>query len=109
MTDSSAQYRPSTADLVRTVGEFLAEIGPKLDEGDRYTALVCSHILAMVERELASPPLAPMNEADLADAIRAGAHDADWDAIFDAVLHRTIARVALVKPSHLVQRHQKSK
>ena len=106
MTDPSAHYRPSTADLLHTVGEFLGEIGPKLESGDRYTALVCSHILAMVERELLGEPLEPIDEAALAAAIRAGEHDADWDATFDTILWRTIARVAVVKPDHLAEQHR---
>jgi Domain of unknown function (DUF6285) len=106
MTDANAHYRPSTANLLHTVGEFLAEIGPKLESGDRYTALVCAHILAMVERELLGAPLEPIDEAALAAAIRTGKHDADWGATFDAVLRRTIARVALVKPDHLAPQHR---
>jgi hypothetical protein len=106
MTDSSAHFRPSTADLVHTVADFLDEISPALNSGDRYTALVCKHILAMVERELLSAPLAPLDEAALAAAIRAGRHDTTWNSTFDAILQRTVARVALVKPDHLAAKHR---
>jgi hypothetical protein len=106
MTDPVTHYRPTTADLLRTVAEFLTDVGPKLDSGDRYTALVCTHILAMVERELLGTKLEPLDEAGLAAAIRAGAHDEDWEATFEAILHRTIARVALVKPDHLAEKHR---
>jgi hypothetical protein len=106
MTEPSTHYRPSTADLVHTVADFLDEIGPALNSGDRYTALVCKHILAMVERELLSAPLAPLDEAALAAAIRAGRHDATWDATFDALMQRTVVRVALVKPDHLATKHR---
>ena len=99
-------YRPSTADLVGTVTTFLRELGPKLDSGDRYQALVCGHILAMVERELRGEPLADQDEAALVAAIRAGERDADWDEIFTAVLDRTIARIALAKPDHLAPEHR---
>jgi hypothetical protein len=106
MTDPSTHYRPSTADLVHTVADFLDEVSPALNSGDRYTALVCKHILAMVERELLSPPLAPLDEAALAAAIRAGQHDTTWNSTFDAILQRTVARVALVKPDHLAAKHR---
>lgn len=99
-------YRPATADLVSVVADFLKEIGPKLDSGDRYQALVCTHVLGLVERELRSEPLPDMDEAALAAAIRDGAHDADWDATFAAVLDRTIARLRLTKPDHLVPEHR---
>ena len=98
-------YRPTTADLVAIVTDFLKDIGPKLDSGDRYQALVCTHVLGMVERELKGDPLPDLDEAALAAAIRAGECDADWDATFATVLDRTIARVALVKPDHLAPEH----
>lgn len=106
MSNAGVHYRPSTADLVHTVADFLAEIGPKLESGDRYTALVCTHILAMVEREIVGDPLEPLDEVALAAAIRAGHHDADWHTTFDAILKRTISRVALVKPDHLTVKHR---
>ncbi|WP_380878046.1 hypothetical protein ACFB49_15310 [Sphingomonas sp. DBB INV C78] len=99
-------YRPSTADLIGTVSEFLRNLGPKLDSGDRYQSLVCTHILGMVERELRGEPLTDQDEAALAAAIRAGDHDGDWDEIFSAVLDRTVARVALAKPDHLAPEHR---
>ena len=106
MTEPSVHYRPSTADLVHTVADFLEEISPSLNSGDRYTALVCKHILAMVERELLGAPLAPLDESALAAAIRAGRHDANWSATFDTILQRTVARVALAKPDHLAAKHR---
>jgi len=106
MTEPSTHYRPSTADLIHTVADFLDEISPTLNSGDRYTALVCRHILVMVEREIVSTPLAPLDEAALAAAIRAGRHDATWNATFDAILQRTVARVALAKPDHLAAKHR---
>jgi hypothetical protein len=107
MTDVTTHYRPTTADLVHTVADFLTEIGAKLDSGDRYTALVCTHILAMVEREFLGPSLEPLDEAGLAAAVRAGAHDETWNATLDTILQRTITRVALVKPDHLAAKHRK--
>ncbi|AGH48673.1 aminoglycoside phosphotransferase [Sphingomonas sp. MM-1] len=101
-------YRPSTADLVDVVADFLKGIGPRLDGGDRYQALVCTHILAMVERELRGEPLADEDEAALAAAIRRGDRDGDWDAVFAHVLDRTIARVAIAKPDHLAPEHRPS-
>lgn len=95
-------YRPDTAELVRTVAEFLGRLAPTLGERDRYEALVCSHILSMIERELAADPLADLDEVSLAAAIRRGAYDDDWEAVLAATLERTIERVRLAKPDHLV-------
>jgi hypothetical protein len=105
MTDP-ASYRPSSADLLRTVADFLAHISPKLDGGDRYSALVCSHILAMLQRELTTPPLPPLDEAALAAAIRRGDHDGDA-ACAETILRRTVARVRVVKPEHLGEAQKK--
>jgi hypothetical protein len=108
MTDN-AHYRPTNADLLRTVSDFLSGIGPRLGAGDRYSALVCSHILDMLAREAAGPALPPMDEAQLAANIRAGHFDREesWNEIMETILQRTIARVRMVKPDHLADMHQR--
>ncbi|OCC23552.1 aminoglycoside phosphotransferase [Croceicoccus estronivorus] len=98
-------YRPTSADLLATVADFLGRIGPKLDSGDRYEALVCNHLLGMVRRELEMGPLDDVDEQALARAIRSGQCDDDWDATFATVLARTIERVRRVKPDHLLPEH----
>lgn len=99
-------YAPATADMLAAVAEFLEEIGPRLDAGDRYHALVCRHLLAMAGRELDSPPLEDWDEAALAAAIRAGAHDPAEGELLEKLLDRTVARVRLTKPDHLAARHR---
>jgi len=94
-----ASYRPDTPNLLHTVADFLARITPALDAGDRYQALVCQHILALIAREITTPP--PEDDPALAAAIRAGAHDASWDALLEDLLTQAKARVAIVKPDHL--------
>ena len=106
MTEHPPPYRPDSADLLRTVAEFLTGLGPRLDSGDRYTALVCTHILTMVSRELSGVPPTVVDEAPLAEAIRAGARDATWDETFAEVLGQVIGRVRLVKPEHLAGKHR---
>lgn len=100
------QYRPDSADLARTVARFLKTLEPKLDDSDRYQALVCGHLLAMLARELDGPPLADEDEAALAAAIRSGARDGDWDTTFESVLARTIERLRVAKPDHLAPEHR---
>ncbi len=109
MTNAPAPYRPDSADLLRTVADFLTDLGPRLEPGDRYTALVCTHILNMLTRERASTPHAQPSEAPLAAAIRAGARDADWDVTFSEVLQSTVQRVKIVKPEHLAEKHRQEK
>lgn len=98
-------HRPASSDLVATVSDFLADIGEKLEPGDRYQALICRHLLAMVRRELEGAVLADIDEARLAAEIRAGARDESWDATFAEILERTIARVVIARPEHLAARH----
>ncbi|MDX2274566.1 MAG: hypothetical protein NW206_03875 [Hyphomonadaceae bacterium] len=100
------QYRPDAAELARTVARFLKSLEPKLDEGDRYQALVCGHLLGILSRELEAVALPDEDEAALAAAIRSGARDANWDATFEAVLARTIERVRVAKPDHLAPEHR---
>jgi hypothetical protein len=96
-------YDPPTPELVRVVAEFLERVGPSLDSGQRYEALVCVYLLRMVERELETGPPADRDEQALAAAIRAGEHDANWVATLEQVLDRTIERVRLTKPDHLAE------
>ena len=98
-------YRPDTANLIDTVADFLDRIGPTLPSGDRYQALVCKHLLSMVRCEIEQGPLPDEDEAALAQAIRRGDCDADWDKVFERVLNRTITRVKRVKPGHLGTEH----
>lgn len=99
-------YAPATPELLAAVAEFLEKIAPRLDSGERYHALVCRHLLAMVQRELTEPPLADEDEAGLAAAIRAGWHDGEEEALLEALLARTIDRVRIAKPDHLVAGHR---
>lgn len=100
------QYRPDAAELARAVARFLKALEPKLDDGDRYQALVCGHLLAMIARESEGAPLADEDEAALAAAIRSGARDGDWEATFESVLARTIERLRVTKPDHLAPEHR---
>ncbi len=100
MTDPAPTYRPASPDLLRTVADFLTELGPRLEPADRYTALVCNHILQMLQREMQAPPLPRLDEAALAAEIRAGVHDAHWDETLATLLERAAARVVIVKPGH---------
>ena len=100
MTDPAPTYRPTSPDLLRTVADFLTELGPRLEAADRYTALVCTHILQMLQREMLAAPLPPLDEAKLAAEIRAGLHDARWGETLATLLERAEARVAVVKPGH---------
>lgn len=99
-------YRPSSADLIGTVSDFLTELRPKLKEGPRYQALACVHILSMVERELHGNSLADLDENALVEAIRSGVHDSNWDRTFSEVFAKTIEQVKLSNPDHLMAAHQ---
>ncbi len=99
-------YAPATPDLLAAVAEFIEQIEPRLDSGERYHALVCRHLLAMVQRELAAEPLSGEDEAGLAAAIRAGGHDGEELAVLETLLARSIARVRITKPDHLAARHR---
>jgi hypothetical protein len=48
-----SQDRPSLAEILRTVAEFLDGLRPKLEGEAQYGALVSAHILRIAERELA--------------------------------------------------------
>jgi hypothetical protein len=99
-------HRPDASELLRTVASHLHALRERLDHGDRYQLIVCGHILDLVAREIEAPPLAEMDEAKLVAEIRTGARDETWGATFDLIMHRTIARLAVVRPEHLAPEHR---
>jgi len=119
-----SQDNPSIPELLRTVREFIEEITPKLEGQDRYHALCTSYLVSIVERELAyggaidrdeqaalrgftgrDEPLAAGYSA-LAREIRAGTHDARWDALATLLLEHVANKVRVSKPDHLHPMHR---
>ena len=91
-----SQDRPSLAEILRTVAEFLDGLRPKLEGEAQYGALVSAYILRIAEREVAlsmtldadeqnelaallgrSGSLIELNQI-LCESIRAGRFDDDW-------------------------------
>ena len=118
-----SQDRPSLAEIVRTVAEFLDGLRPKLAGESQYGALVSSHMLRIAERELAlsaaldeeenqdlavllgrSDSLAELNRL-LCEGIRSGEFDADWTRAFDVVLAQDVRTLRIVRPEHLAPVH----
>jgi len=118
-----SQDNPSIPELLRTVREFIDEVTPKLEGQDRYHALCTSYLVSIVERELASgaaidraeqvaladftgrdEPL-PTGYAALAREIRAGHHDARWDALAALLFEHVTNKVRVSKPDHLHPMH----
>jgi hypothetical protein len=92
---------PDTADIVSTVRDFLARIGPSLEKGAKFEAQVATYLLDMVQRELKSPRETRGDERELCTKIRSGSCDAQWDALVRAQLDAAIARVRIVRPGYL--------
>lgn len=119
-----SQDRPSLPEILRTVAEFLDGLRPKLAGEAQYGALVCAHILRIAEREIALGPaldeeergeiarllgrdgsLAELNRA-LAESIRAGRLDGEWDRALDVVLAQAIRKLRIVRSEHLAPVHR---
>jgi len=121
-----SQDRPSLAEIVRTVAEFLDGLRPKLEGEAQYGALVSAHILRIAEREIAlSTALDAEERADLAsllgrsgslaelnrglcEGIRAGRFDGDWERVFDVVLAQAVRKLRIARPEHLAPVHAKT-
>lgn len=118
-----SQDRPSVAEIVRTVAEFLDGLRPKLEGESQYGALVSAYILRIAEREVAlsaaldaqerkdlvallgrSGSLAELNRM-LCEGIRAGRFDGDWERVFDVVLAQAVRKLRIVRPEHLAPLH----
>jgi len=92
---------PDATDIVSTVRDFLARIGPSLKKGAKFEAQVATYLLDIVQRELANPVEALSDERELCRKIRAGSCDGQWDELVRSQLDAVIARVRIVRPSYL--------
>ncbi|HWA89458.1 MAG TPA: hypothetical protein VG889_05445 [Rhizomicrobium sp.] len=91
---------PDVPDMLATVRDFLARLGPTLDKGARFEAQVAVYLLDIARRELAAPP-AGADTTRLCADIRSGRCDVRWDETLDVELDAAIARVRIVRPDHL--------
>jgi hypothetical protein len=114
MPDGELHGRPTAAELVEAVREFLVdEVMPAADAELRFHARVAANALATVERELtlgesqarahaqALDRLGVASEAELAAAIRSGALDDRADEVLDTVRATVRARLEVANPDHL--------
>lgn len=119
-----SQYNPSVGDLLTAVQRFVAECTPTLEGQLRYHALSSAYLLGICERELRLGPAYERAEAaqlsqflgrsgthqelraELCTEIRAGTHDAAWQALLDMVLAQVTNDVHIVKPAHLAPEHR---
>jgi hypothetical protein len=122
-----SQDRPSLAEILHTVAEFLDDLRPKLEGEAQYGALVSAHILRIAEREVAlsttldaeeqkevaallgrSGSLADLNRM-FCESIRAGRFDDDWTRAFDVVLAQAVRKLRIVRPEHLAPVHAETR
>ena len=91
---------PDAADIILTVRDFLARIGPLLAKGAKFEAQVATYLLDIVHRELPAP-VQGSDELELCRKIRAGACDSEWNALLRSQLAEAVARVRIVRPGYL--------
>ncbi len=119
-----SQDLPQLTELVRTVREFVDDITDRVPDKDRYHAMCASYLLAVAERELGAgaalnaaeeerlaafcgkPVILPEAYNELAQAIRVGRHDANWDETFALVFAHVSNKVRVSKPEHLDAMHR---
>jgi hypothetical protein len=121
---SALQDRPSLANILATVQEFL-EHGTEISAAQlRFRAQVSAFLLGVAEREMAlgaeldrqaSAALASFagKVASLDELIdnfcreaRAGAYDGRFEAALEVALALTVAKVKIVRPEHLAPQHR---
>jgi hypothetical protein len=105
--------RPTAAELVEAVREYLDGVMERPDGGAAFEARVARNALAIVEREQRLGPTLAVAHADrvralgfrddtgLAAAIRAGHLDADWDAVAAALAASARDQLLVANPSYL--------
>ncbi len=105
--------RPTAAELVEAVREYLDGVMERGDDGARFEARVARNALGIAERELRLGPmlraahaarLAGLGFADdaaLAAALRSGALDAEWESIAPALAAAARDQLLVANPSYL--------
>jgi hypothetical protein len=113
MTSTGFHDAPDAAQLVEAVREFLESDVMAATEGRvQFHVRVATHVLAMVERELAAgeapadrhrerlQALGVMSDAELATAIRDGALDDRWNDVIVALRATVADKLAVANPSY---------
>jgi aminoglycoside phosphotransferase (APT) family kinase protein len=105
--------RPTAAELVEAVGEYLNDVMERSEDGARFEARVARNALGIAEREFRlGPALAAAHAARLADlgftddaalaaALRSGALDAEWGAMAPVLAASARDQLLVANPSYL--------
>jgi aminoglycoside phosphotransferase (APT) family kinase protein len=105
--------RPSAAELVEAVGEYLDGVRERSEDGARFEARVARNALGIAERELRLGPalaaahaarlavLGVADDAALATALRSGALDAQWKSIAPVLAASARDQLLVANPSYL--------
>jgi aminoglycoside phosphotransferase (APT) family kinase protein len=105
--------RPTAAELVEAVGEYLNDVMEGSGDGARFGARVARNALGIAERELRLGPalasahaarlagLGFTDDAALATALRSGALDAGWEAIAPVLAASARDQLLVANPSYL--------
>jgi len=116
---------PNVDEIFSTVDEFLANITGGLDERGRYDALCARYLLDVGRRELGrgaeldaqelqaleaftgeSGTLDQLYET-LAQSIRTGAYDTQWQEVSDLIFDHVVNNVGVSRPDQLEARHRR--
>lgn len=118
-----SQDRPSLAEILRTVAEFLDGLRPKLEGEAQYGALVSAYLLRIAEREVELSSTLDAEEREelagllgrsgtladldrlLCEGIRAGRFDDDLARVLEVALAQAVRKVRVVRPEHLAPAH----
>ncbi len=113
ITDAGMYGRPSAAELVEAVREFVAgDVRAATDGRVAFHARVAANVLATVQRELElGPPMAAEqvgrlgglgvgNESDLADGIRSGRFDGRDDAVAGVIAETVVDKLRVANPDY---------
>jgi len=105
--------RPTAAELVEAVGEYLDGVRERSEGGARFEARVARNALGIAERELRLGPafaaahaarlagLGLADDAALAAALRSGALDAEWESIAPVLAASARDQLLVANPSYL--------
>ena len=86
-------------ELLETVAEYLRDLRSRAPAEDSFTLAVAANACRVVARELPpDDPAARERAAQLAAALRSGAHDAELDALVDPLRAEVRAKLEVANP-----------
>lgn len=91
---------PTARELLEGAAEAIRAVAERVDRTERKQLLLAANAIAIAARDADGASATPPELVELADAIRAGAHDGDLDAVRERLRPQIRAKLAAASPGY---------